>query len=66
MMMSFGGIKMGRKPIFEKPMTQVERNRRYLDKLKLRAKNNISATDIAENKKISITNKNCERNFVIS
>lgn len=39
---------MGRKPIFEKAMTQVERNRRYLDKLKLRAKSNISATSVAE------------------
>lgn len=47
-MMSIGGIKMGRKPIFEKPMTQVERNRRYLDKLKSRTKNNISATSVAE------------------
>lgn len=50
MMMSIGNIKMGRKPIFEKPMTQVERNRRYLDKLKSRAKNNISATGVAESK----------------
>lgn len=42
---------MGRKPIFEKPMTQVERNRRYLNKLKSRAKKNISGIELVENKK---------------
>lgn len=39
---------MGRKPIFEKPMTQVERNRRYLDKLKIHAKRYVSAISVAE------------------
>lgn len=42
---------MGRKPIFEKPMTQVERNRRYLDKLKSRAKKNIFGIELVESKK---------------
>jgi hypothetical protein len=43
----------------------VERNRRYLDKLKSQAKNNISRTEVAENKKISIIDKHCDRNSVI-
>lgn len=42
---------MGRKPIFEKPMTQVERNRRYLNKLRSKAKRHVSGTDLADNKK---------------